>query len=52
MEKFLLTVILCIMMACLFIAMMFKNNINRMDNALKLSKTSRKSHRKTRKFRR
>lgn len=42
MEKFLLTIILCIILACLFIAMMFKNNINRMKNSTKTTKVLRR----------
>ena len=42
MEKFLLTIILCIILACLFIAMMFKNNINKMNNATKTTKALRR----------
>ena len=42
MEKFLLTVILCIILVCLFIAMMFKNNINKMNNANKTKKVLRR----------
>ena len=42
MEKFLLTVILCIMLACLFIVMIFKNNIKKMENSSKTLKASKR----------